>query len=163
MMVVRVVAFLAAMCLAGIQAAYGADLTNLRCEYRTDPLGIDAARPRLSWVITSDRRGERQTAYQVLVASSDEILKKDQGDQWDSGKVASDQSIQVEYAGKPLASRAVCHWKVRVWLSDGKPSAWSRPALWTMGLVKPEDPSSQGSAAAGWQAKWVKAGHWRGE
>jgi alpha-L-rhamnosidase len=126
---------------------------HLRCEYRENPLGIDAEKPRLSWVMegrgrTTEDRGQRQTAYQVLVASSKDMLKKNKGDLWDSGKVASDQSIQVEYAGKPLASRMVCHWKVRVWLNDGKPSVWSQPASWSMGLLKPED----------WQAKWVKAG-----
>ena len=126
-------------------------LAKLRCEDRTDPLGIDAAKPRLSWVIEdaglrTEDRGQRQTAYRVLVASSEALLKKDQGDLWDSGKVASDQSIQVEYAGQPLESRMSCHWKVRVWLADGKPSAWSAPAQWCMGLLQPGD----------WQAKWVK-------
>jgi alpha-L-rhamnosidase len=133
--------------LSWLAAAFAADLTNLRCEYRTNPLGIDVEKPRLSWVIESARRGERQTAYQVLLASSETLLKKDKGDLWDSGKVASDQCIQVEYAGKPLESRMVCHWKVRVWDKDGKASDWSKPALWTMGLLKPED----------WQAKWIKA------
>jgi len=136
---------------------------RLRCEYRENPLGIDAEKPRLSWVIEdrgqkTEVRGQKQTAYQVLVASSEELLKKDKGDLWDSGKVASDQSIQVEYQGKPLESRMVCHWKVRVWLAvsklpgeggdrKGKASDWSKPALWTMGLLKPED----------WQAKWIKS------
>jgi len=122
---------------------------NLRCEYLKDPLGIDVVKPRLSWVIESDRRGERQTAYQVVVASTPELLARDEGDLWDSGKVVSDQSVQVEYAGKPLASRQQCFWKVRAWtLStlNSSVSAWSKPALWTMGLLKPED----------WQvAKWI--------
>ena len=161
-----------------------AGVGKLRCEYRENPLGIDTGKPRLSWVIddggqrtevggqksgdrgqgTGDRgqgtgdRGQKQTAYQVLVASTAELLAKEQGDLWDSGKVASDQSIQVEYGGKPLESRMVCHWKVRVWLGDGPPSAWSAPGGWLMGLLKPEDPSSPGYAEAGWQAKWVKAG-----
>jgi alpha-L-rhamnosidase len=140
-------------------AAPAASLTHLRCEYRNNPLGIDAAKPRLSWVIDVTKseisnsksqipRGQRQAAYQVLVASTPELLAKDQGDLWDSKKVVSDQSIQVEYAGKPLESRQVCHWKARVWLNDGKPSTWSAPAGWSMGLLKPAD----------WQAKWVKAG-----
>jgi len=131
--------------LSSIPATSASNVTNLRCEYLTDPLGIDATQPRLSWVIESDRRGERQTAYQILVASSDELLKNDMGDLWDSGKVASDQSIHMEYVGKPLESRMVCHWKVCVWDKDGKSSAWSQPALWTMGLLKPDD----------WQAKWI--------
>jgi len=138
--------------------AFAAGLTNLRCEYLTDPLGIDVVKPRLSWVIEErnqnpESRNQKQTAYQVLVASTLELLAKDQGDLWDSGKVASDQSIQVEYAGpstslragKPLASRMECHWKVRVWDQDGKASGWSKPAFWSIGLLEPED----------WNAKWI--------
>jgi alpha-L-rhamnosidase len=77
-----IVAIAMLSCLAGASAA---DLTNLRCEYLADPLGIDVEKPRLSWVIESARRSERQTAYQVLVASTPELLAKHQGDLWDSG------------------------------------------------------------------------------
>jgi alpha-L-rhamnosidase len=77
-------------------ALAAADLANLRCEYLANPLGIDVTEPRLSWVIESTHRGERQTAYQILVASSEELLAKAQGDLWDSGKVVSDQSIQIK-------------------------------------------------------------------
>jgi alpha-L-rhamnosidase len=144
----RIAAFLlvALAMLSGHTAVSAANLTNLRCEYLADPLGIDVAKPRLSWVIESAQRGERQTAYQVMVASTPEFLAKDQGDLWDSGKVASEQSIQVEYAGKPLESRLHCHWKVRIWDQDGKATGWSKPANWSMGLLKPDD----------WQAKWIK-------
>jgi len=151
----------AALLLAPLAALHAAGLTNLRCEYRENRLGIDVAKPRLSWVIADPKseisnlesqitRSVAQTAYQVLVASTPELLAKDQGDLWDSGKVESDQSIQVEYAGRPLESRMQCHWKVRVWTltSDLRPltsSSWSNPAMWTMGLLKPDD----------WQAKWI--------
>lgn len=118
---------------------------SLSCEYLHNPLGIDVAKPRLSWTILSDRRGEVQTAYQVLVASSEELLKADKGDLWDSGKVESDQSAFVEYAGKVLKSEARCFWKVRTWDRDGKPSGWSEIASWTMGLLKPSD----------WKGKWI--------
>jgi len=101
-------------------AAAAADVANLRCEYLANPLGIDVQKPRLSWAIESAHRGERQTAYQVLVASTPAKLANDQGDLWDTGKVASDQSIQVEYAGQPLESRMACYWKVRFWDKDGK-------------------------------------------
>ena len=109
--------------LAIVQAGFGKpDIVpaHLRCEYRENPMGIDAAKPRLSWRMEvggqrSEVRGQKQRAYQVLVASSPELLAKDQGDLWDSGKVKSDQSIQVEYAGKPLVSGQHCFWKVRVW------------------------------------------------
>jgi alpha-L-rhamnosidase len=119
-------------------------LVKLRCEYRENPMGIDGEKPRLSWKIEERSqkliaRGQKQTAFQILVASSEELLKKDKGDLWNSGKVASDQSIQVEYQGKPLESRMYCHWKVRVWLNDGKASNWSGPAFWSMGLLNPDD------------------------
>ena len=86
----------------------------LRCEYRVDPVGVDVKRPRLSWIVQSDRRGDRQAAYQVLVASMPELLAKDKGDLWDSAKVDSDRTIHLVYDGKPLESRQRCYWKVRV-------------------------------------------------
>ncbi len=121
--------------------------TNLRCEYLTDPLGIDVDQPRLSWVLASRRRGQMQRAYQILVASSTETLRQDMGDLWDTGKVESDQSVHVPYAGKPLNSRTRCYWKVRVWSGRDKPSAWSRPGKWEMGLLTPD----------AWQAQWISA------
>ncbi|MBN1868458.1 family 78 glycoside hydrolase catalytic domain [Candidatus Sumerlaeota bacterium] len=117
----------------------------LRCEYRENPLGIDVKRPRLSWIVESKRRGERQTAYRVLVARSRESLDADRGDLWDTGKVASDETLHVEYRGKPLRSGMACFWKVRVWDRDGRASAWSRPATWSMGLLKDSD----------WKARWI--------
>ncbi len=118
---------------------------DLRCEYLDSPLGIDVREPRLSWILTSDQRGQRQSAYQILVASTPEKLSVDEGDLWDSGRVATDQSIQVRYAGKALGSHAACFWKVRVWDADGETSAWSEPARWSMGLLD----------AADWHAQWI--------
>ncbi len=146
--VVVLVQMITASGAAGLpQAAGEVRVTGLTCEYLADPLGIDVAQPRLSWKLEAKRRGQKQTAYHVLVASDAEILKEDRADLWDSGKVASDQSIHVVYAGKPLASRARCCWKVRVWDKDGKAGAFSEPAVWEMGLLVPED----------WQAKWISA------
>jgi len=119
---------------------------NLRCEFQTGPVAIDVTRPGLSWNLSSAIRGAGQTAYQILVASSPSKLTADQGDLWDSGKVESDRSVHVEYAGKVLVSRQSCHWKVRVWLDGGKTSGWSKPATWTMALLAAED----------WQAKWIR-------
>jgi alpha-L-rhamnosidase len=126
---------------ACVRAAKGVDLavTDLRCEYRVNPLGVDVVKPRLSWVLESATRGQRQTAYRVLVASADETLGKDVGDLWDSGKVASDRTIHVVYAGAPLEPRIQCWWKVLIWDKDGTPSAWSEPATWSMGLIAPAD------------------------
>ncbi len=118
---------------------------ELRCEHLANPLGIDEVFPRLSWKLESTQRGERQTAYRVLVASSAETLARNVGDLWDSGKVASDQSTLVAYAGRPLGSRESCVWKVRVWDKDGNGSNWSEAASWTMGLLHISD----------WQAKWI--------
>ena len=121
---------------------------QLRLEYRDNPLGIDVAAPRLSWLAAPadpKARGLRQTAYRILVASSDRALRSDSGDLWDSGKVVSADSAQIVYAGKPLASAAAAFWKVQVWDQRGQASEWSEPAQWSMGLLR----------AADWQAKWI--------
>ncbi|MFT3867888.1 MAG: family 78 glycoside hydrolase catalytic domain [Nibricoccus sp.] len=119
---------------------------HLRCEYRVDPMGIGETRPRLNWIIAADEsaRGVKQTAFQILVASTPELLAKDNADLWDSGKVASDR-MQVEYAGKPLAARQACVWKVRLWDESGRPTAWSQPARFSIGLLTVTD----------WQAQWI--------
>lgn len=128
-----------------LQTAVATTVTDLRCEHRENPLGIDVTQPRLSWILGSDERDQRQTAYQVLVASSEAKLSEDAADFWNSGKVASDRSVLLPYCGKPLTSQSECFWKVRVWDKDGKPSSWSRPAKWTMGLLD----------ASEWKAKWI--------
>ncbi len=114
----------------------------LRCEYRTNPPGIDEAQPRLTWRVESSERGAKQTAYQILVASSLEALQRNQGDLWDSGKVTSDETVNLVYAGQPLVSRQQCFWKVRVWDQAGA-ATWSGPAQWSMGLLQPQDWSAQ--------------------
>jgi alpha-L-rhamnosidase len=120
---------------------------DLRCEYRANPLGIDVTVPRLSWRLHAgtSQRGIHQVAYQVHVSSSPDLLEGAKPDLWDSGKVDSDQSFQVEYAGVPLASRMRCHWQVRVWDQDGNLSGWSKPGHWTMGLLEQAD----------WEADWM--------
>ncbi len=118
---------------------------GLRCEYLVNPTGIDETQPRLSWVVESLDRGERQTAWQVLVASSAANLDAGLGDLWDSGKVPGDATSQIAYAGVPLGSRTACFWKVRAWNKDDQPSPWSETATWTLGLL----------AAGDWSAKWI--------
>jgi alpha-L-rhamnosidase len=133
---------------AAPSAAWAVAVGQLRCEYLKDPLGIDVLQPRLSWVLDADKdaaRGQTQTGYQIVVAANRNELEANQGNLWDSGQVRSDQSIQVRYAGKALVSEQECFWKVRVWDEHGKPSAWSEPARWSMGLLKPTD----------WHAKWI--------
>ncbi len=112
----------------------GLEGAQLRCEYRENPLGIEAREPRLSWQLNAHERGQKQTAYRVLVATSPESLKRGEGDLWDSGRVESDQSLHVRYAGRSLASRQAAFWKVQVWDKDGHPGAWSQVATWELGL-----------------------------
>src|SRR4029078_404611 len=109
--------------------------TRLRCESFDNPLAIDAARPRLSWLVNDDRRNAVQAAYHVQVASSPQKIADDTADLWDSGKVASDQSVHVEYGGAPLISRQTCVWRVRTWDANGDASPWSDVATWEMGLL----------------------------
>ncbi|MEO7719005.1 MAG: family 78 glycoside hydrolase catalytic domain [Capsulimonas sp.] len=128
------------------QAASNVRLGHLRCEFLVNPLGVDAEHPRLSWQLQSPTRGQKQTAYQVLVASSAAALKSGKGDLWNSGKVASDDALTIPYSGRPLASGQQCWWKVRVWDKDGAVTE-SPAASWRMGLLKPSD----------WKAQWISA------
>lgn len=131
--------------LIGCKEEVKVDVTNLTCEYLTNPLGIDAKEPQLSWQLASDQRGQKQTAYRLLVASSEEKLSKGEGDLWDSGKIKSNQSRHIYYDGKTLQSRSQCFWKIMIWDKDGNSSSWSEPALWSMGLLEKGD----------WTAQWI--------
>ncbi len=123
---------------------------RLRCEYRVEPLGVTAAAPRLSWVceaVDPAERGLTQTAYQVLVSSSEARLAAGEADLWDSGRVASGETLGIAYGGRPLAARRQVWWKVRVWDQEGLASAWSPSSNWTMAILEPAD----------WQARWIAA------
>ena len=124
---------------------------RLRCEYRVDPEGIDSLHPRLDWILQPANPGARglaQTAYEVLAASSPDLLALDQGDLWDSRKVSSAQMSQIAYAGKALSSNQAVWWKVKVWDQNGAESAWSPPGQWTMGILSDADWAG---------AKWIGA------
>jgi alpha-L-rhamnosidase len=120
-------------------------VSRLLCEFLDTPLGIDTLQPRLSWIVESDRRGARQTAFRILVAAGLDKLDADEGNLWDSGRIESNQTAHVHYDGLPLASGCVCYWKVRAWDENGAPSEWSKPARWEMGLLDRSD----------WQAAWI--------
>jgi alpha-L-rhamnosidase len=125
---------------------------SLTCEYMPNPAVVDVLKPRLAWVNHAPQgsRGEKQTAYEIRVASAPDGL--DTPDLWTSGKVASAESNRVVYEGKPLNSRQECWWQVRVWDKDGVHTNWSEPAFWRMGLLEKSD----------WQAAWIGA-PWEGE
>ena len=119
---------------------------RLQCEARTNPLGVDVARPRLTWVLESTENGERQTAFRILVATRPALLQPEKADLWDSGEVRSDETLNLEYSGKPLHSNQRCFWQVQV---HGRAGDWtaSDTAVWTMGLLEPAD----------WHASWIAA------
>lgn len=118
---------------------------HLRCEYLENPLGIDRTSPRLSWQSDNTERNWKQTAYQVLVASSLDRLNAGNPDVWDSGKKDSGDSVGVTYSGPVLESRRRYYWKVRVWDAGGQQFESSETAWWEMGLLRLTD----------WKAKWI--------
>ncbi|MEQ8848960.1 family 78 glycoside hydrolase catalytic domain [Botrimarina sp.] len=136
---------LAAAILATAASAFALDVEQTLCEHLRDPHGIDTPAPRLTWRLSSDVRGDRQTAYQVLVATSPGRLQAGEADAWDSGKVESDRSVLVPYRGRDLESHEHHWWKVRVWDHRGEPSEWSEPAEWLTGVL--DD--------AQWDAEWI--------
>jgi alpha-L-rhamnosidase len=133
---------------ASLPAAPSVKPEQLRCEYRVNPSGVDTTEPRLSWVLSPldpKARGLRQTAYRILVASSEAGLRANIGDLWETGRVQSPESIQIAYRGKPLTSGMAAYWKVQVWDQDAQASDWSAPAQWSMGLLDPQD----------WHGEWI--------
>lgn len=116
-------------------------VSGLTCEFAVDPLGVDVAAPRLSWRLDSDRRGAKQTAYQITMTGHDGAKL------WDTGKLEDASSQLISYDGEAPRSSQGVSWRVRVWDENGAPSEWSKPASFTMGLLKPED----------WSAKWIVA------
>ena len=136
---------LALILLVSVRSFAAVSVGELRCEHLQNPQGIDVPQPRLSWLLQSSEPDVKQFAYEILVASSEYKLKSGEADLWDSGKISTDESILIPYAGKTLTSRAECFWKVRVWNAAGKVSDWSHPALWTMGILDAND----------WHAQWI--------
>ena len=119
---------------------------GLTCGYRVNPIGIDEPEPLLGWQY-APLYGIEQTAYRVIVAETEEQLRKNSGDLWDSGKILSSQCQNVRYGGKPLRSGQYCYWKVQVWYSDGRVSEWSKPAFWSMGILSEKE----------WDGKWISS------
>lgn len=124
---------------------------DLKCELTHNPVGIDVPNPDFSFVLKSvddSKRGLKQTAYQILVFSSEGLSVKNEGDMWDSGKVLSDKMAFISYNGKELNSSRKYWWKVRVWDQEDQVSDWSEKACWTMGILNAGD----------WDAaKWISA------
>lgn len=139
--------FMAAFCISisGAASLRALEINKLECEARSAPLGLDVPHPRLGWTCASSVRGDKPTAYRILVASSASLLAQDTGDIWDSGKVVSTAQSNVPYAGPALPTGRQVFWKVRVWDATDVASAWSAPSSWTLGVMN----------AADWQAQWI--------
>lgn len=127
------------------QAGGALQVTKPAVEYARQPLGLDIARPRLSWPLIASGQGQQQTAYQIRVATSPGKLTTP--DVWDSGKVDSDQSVLVPYAGPELKPRTRYHWSTRSWDAEGNASGWSSPSWWETGLMSSDQ----------WRARWISA------
>lgn len=119
-------------------------VTKLRVNYRKNPLGIDDTRPRLSWELTSEKRGFIQSAYQIEVAYQGDFTS---ALVWDSGKIESDLNVHIEYAGPNLKSRTRYNFRIRVWDEQGSVSEWSEPSYWETALL----------TSGEWQANWITA------
>ncbi len=136
--------FLCCLLVFTVQAQSDLKPLQLRVEYKTNPF-IDAAQPRFSWELQSAVNNQKQTARQILVAGSVVLLSEGKADAWNSGKIGSDATSQVEYEGKPLTSNKTYYWKVRSWDKDGNPGPWSEPAYFSTGLLRQSD----------WKAEWI--------
>jgi alpha-L-rhamnosidase len=123
-------------------------VVGLKCEYKTNPLGIDVAQPRLSWQVTAAERSWLQSAYQIWVSQNPDGLNQGRELIWDSGRIKSQESVHRPYGGPALQSGTRYYWQVRVWDAQGQPSAWSDNSWWEVGVLRSED----------WQASWIEPG-----
>ena len=146
-----ITALAALLCLPGMAAKkktakespFPIAVTELKTERMTDPMSIDTPRPRLGWVLTSDKQDVMQTSYRIIVASTKAKADSLVGDLWDA-TVNSDQSQWIRYAGKELRSNTPCYWRVKVNTTQGE-SDWSETAMWNVGLLNEAD----------WSGQWI--------
>ena len=131
---------------AGTTGAAVLGVSDVTCEYKNNPVGIDEQKPRLSWKLVSDKRGTVQSAYEIRAAGTPVALRSEGTCFWITGRVKTDQSIHIEYGGPALASGQRVYWQVRVWDNWGNRTDWSPPAFWEMGLLSPSD----------WKADWIR-------
>lgn len=114
-------------------------VVSLKCEYLTNPEGVDMQAPRFFWKLDSEEQEQYQTYYQVLVATSQTKLDENIGDAYDSKKIKSSKSTQIIYEGKPLEAAAQYYWKVKVWDKNKTASSWSETATFSTGLFADKD------------------------
>ncbi len=131
------------LCYAGL-SAQPLSVKDLTCEHKTNPIGIDAQQPRLSWKIVSTGNNIMQTAYQIRVST--DVSFASSKSVWNSGKVLSDESVLQKYGGNELKPGQRYYWQVKVWDNKGKESKWSETAFWETGLFSPSE----------WRAQWIE-------
>lgn len=118
---------------------------GLTCDFRTNPIGIGNLKPRLSWKLSSQNPNQKQKAYQIIVASSEDLILADSGDLWNTGIIWSNQSLNISYCGEKLSPNQTCFWKVKVWDGEEIETHWSDVNFWTVGLVNQDN----------WQSSWI--------
>jgi alpha-L-rhamnosidase len=150
----KLIIFFSCIAIASVQLHATLTPQQLTCEYLVNPMAVDVLQPRLSWINLAEagERGQTQTAWEIWVAGSKEKLRAGKPDLWSSGKIFANNSVNIRYEGKKLASRQDCWWQVRVWDAGNKVSVWSEPAFWFMGILNPGE----------WKAQWIGA-PWQGE
>jgi alpha-L-rhamnosidase len=116
-------------------------VSALTCEYRTNPLGIEIKKPRVSWIIESDKRGTLQNAYQYQVSLTIDFANPI----WDTGYTVSDQSLHIVYGGPELISSTRYYYRVKVWDNFDRESEWSETAWWETALLETSE----------WKAQWI--------
>jgi alpha-L-rhamnosidase len=122
---------------------------HLQVDSRVHPIGLGATAPVLSWQSDATTQNWKQSAYQIYVAGSAEALGRGNADIWNSGRIASSDSVNVLYRGPALQSGRRYYWSVRVWDAQGKSTMAAEPAWWEMGLLTKSD----------WQGQWIRAGN----
>ncbi|MCW9713322.1 glycoside hydrolase family 78 protein [Aliifodinibius salicampi] len=132
--------------LAACQSSSGTEApTQLTIEYITNPVGLDVEAPRFSWILNNNQRGASQTAYQIAVSQNEEELRKGTETVWDTGKISSSETVNIQYEGKELESSETYYWRVRTWDGDDSATPWSEMNSFQMGLLETDD----------WQAQWI--------
>lgn len=134
----RLILLISALFLCAVASAQPS-VTSLRVDRLRSAEGIDSEQPLLSWIVESPRRSTMQSAYEISVYEGQRRI-------WNTGKVLSDCSTGVRYAGPALKSGTRYHWQVRVWDDEGRASKWSPRSTWLMAM----------RSTAEWQAKWIE-------
>lgn len=116
---------------------------QLQCEYLANPMGVDEPNPRFTWNINATGRGVYQSAYRIIVGDSERDVDNRKGNMWDSQKVGSANTVNIEYQGLPLESNRKYYWRVCA-VIDGK-EEWSSTAHFHMGLLEQSD----------WKSDWI--------